>query len=143
MPDRTNQKRVVRESWIKRTNYGNIGRFETTGSPSLVGRGIAIVSENNENMRSAGSGIIVPSPSSDGSSNPRVLSDMGLAIPRPTRFPPDLAGLGDPRNSLLLSVSRISVALACGNGKLLGPLQCGCNSSCSAATALRLCSSII
>jgi hypothetical protein len=102
MPDRTNQKRVVRESWIKRTNYGNIGRFETMGSPSLVGRGIA-VSENMKeekivNMRSAGSGIIVPSPSSDGSSNPRVLSDMGLAIPRPTRFPPaSLAGLGDPR----------------------------------------------
>ena len=33
-------------------------------------------------------------------SNPRVLSDMGLAIPRPTRLLPALtAGLGDPRNS--------------------------------------------
>ncbi len=31
-------------------------------------------------------------------SNPRVLSDMGLAIPRPTRLLPALAGLGDPRS---------------------------------------------
>jgi hypothetical protein len=38
--------------------------------------------------RSAGSGNFVPFL---GSSNPRVLSDMGLAIPRPTR-------LGDPRS---------------------------------------------
>ena len=111
MPDRTNQKRVVRESWIKRTNYGNIGRFETTGSPSLVERGIAIVSENNENMRSAGSGIIVPSPSSDGSSNPRVLSDMGLAIPRPTRLLPALAGLGDPRSEPEPSLTQSQCAL--------------------------------
>jgi hypothetical protein len=56
-------------------------------------------------------------------SNPRVLSDMGLAIPRPTRLLPALAGLGDPRNSLFWSVSCISVALRCGNGKLFGPLQ--------------------
>jgi hypothetical protein len=73
-------------------------------------------------------------------SNPRVLSDMGLAIPRPTRLLPALAGLGDPRNSLLLSASRISVALliCCfKGGKLFGPLQRGCN----AAAALRLSSS--
>ena len=60
-----------------------------------------------ENMRSAGSGTsapIYPSPIMGGEeigiSNPRVLSDMGLAIPRPTRLLPALAGLGDPRNSL-------------------------------------------
>ena len=42
---------------------------------------------NSNNKKSAGSGNFVPF---IGSSNPRVLSDMGLAIPRPTR-------LGDPR----------------------------------------------
>src|SRR5215211_123827 len=62
--------------------------------------------------KSAGSGMLVlPSPPQRGEgniSNPRVLSDMGLAIPRPTR-------LGDPRSSsLLLRTSRISVALGVG-----------------------------
>ena len=54
-------------------------------------------SEENNNMRIA-RGVGYPSPL--GISNPRVLSDMGLAIPRPTRFPPALttAGLGDPRS---------------------------------------------
>jgi hypothetical protein len=52
---------------------------------SLVGRGI-VNFENNENMRSAGSGIFVlPSHAQErregNISNPRVLSDMGLAIP--------------------------------------------------------------
>ena len=98
MPKTTTKNSVIRESWLKRTNYGNISRFETTGSPSLVGRGIAIDSENNnENMRSAGSGNFVPFL---GSSNPRVLSDMGLAIPRPTR-------LGDPRLVTRGSLSNI------------------------------------
>ena len=46
-------------------------------------------SEENNNMRIA-RGVGYPSPL--GISNPRVLSDMGLAIPRPTR-------LGDPRSS--------------------------------------------
>jgi hypothetical protein len=55
---------------------------------------------DNDNKNGAGSGIFV-SPSLSGTpkdgregniSNPRVLSDMGLAIPRPTR-------LGDPRSS--------------------------------------------
>ena len=61
----------------------------------------------NYNKISAGSGNFVLSSfsdipkqrSEDRISNPRVLSDMGLAIPRPTRFPPALtAGLGDPRS---------------------------------------------
>ena len=50
-------------------------------------------------------------------SNPRVLSDMGLAIPRPTRLLPALtAGLGDPRNSLFGSVSCIRVSFGVANG---------------------------
>ena len=64
----------------------------------MVGRGIATFEDN---MRSAGSGTLVPPyAKEEGISNPRVLSDMGLAIPRPTRFPPALivAGLGDPRS---------------------------------------------
>ena len=44
-------------------------------------------------------------------SNPRVLSDMGLAIPRPTRLPPVLsffiAGLGDPRSSSMGELENI------------------------------------
>ena len=44
---------------------------------------------DNHSKNGAGSGTFVPF---TGSSNPRVLSDMGLAIPRPTR-------LGDPRSS--------------------------------------------
>jgi hypothetical protein len=51
---------------------------------------------NKEINRGAGSGTFVLGPSSQEGlssdiSNPRVLSDMGLAIPRPTR-------LGDPRS---------------------------------------------
>ena len=54
---------------------------------------------DNDSKNGAGSGIFVSPPLSgtpkDGRegniSNPRVLSDMGLAIPRPTR-------LGDPRS---------------------------------------------
>jgi hypothetical protein len=50
------------------------------------------------NEKSAGSGSLAPLGYYPlDISNPRVLSDMGLAIPRPTRFPPALAGLGDPR----------------------------------------------
>src|SRR5918911_2119805 len=52
--------------------------------------------ENSNREVGAGSGTFVPSLL--GSSNPRVLSDMGLAIPRPTRLLPALAGLGDPRS---------------------------------------------
>ena len=53
---------------------------------------------------------------------------MGLAIPRPTRLPLALARLGDPRSSfLLVRASCISVALGCGNGKLLRALQQRCN----------------
>jgi hypothetical protein len=47
--------------------------------------------------KSAGSGMLVPP--FGNISNPRVLSDMGLAIPRPTR-------LGDPR-SVCASLSNI------------------------------------
>jgi hypothetical protein len=52
-------------------------------------------------------------------SNPRVLSDMGLAIPRPTRFPPALAGLGDPRalsGLFEIIISFCSVANPCPKG---------------------------
>jgi hypothetical protein len=52
---------------------------------------------NSNNKKSAGSGNFVPF---IGSSNPRVLSDMGLAIPRPTR-------LGDPRSVTRGSLSNI------------------------------------
>ena len=71
----------------------------------------------DDNKQSAGSGNFVPpSPHQEGKegniSNPRVLSDMGLAIPRPTRLLPALAGLGDPRSfSFLVSASRISVLM--------------------------------
>jgi hypothetical protein len=51
----------------------------------------------HDNKSSAGSGNFVPF---TGSSNPRVLSDMGLAIPRPTR-------LGDPRSVTRGSLSNI------------------------------------
>jgi hypothetical protein len=59
---------------------------------------------NKEINRGAGSGTFVLGPSSQEGlssdiSNPRVLSDMGLAIPRPTR-------LGDPR-SVCASLSNI------------------------------------
>jgi hypothetical protein len=72
----------------------------------------------NTNKSSAGSGNFVsPFPPhqrrGEGNiSNPRVLSDMGLAIPRPTRLLPALtAGLGDPRSSLFWSVSCIKLLL--------------------------------
>jgi hypothetical protein len=78
-------------------------RFElgrTGGGSNLVGRGDQGGNDDNNERRivggSAGSGTFVPSLL--GSSNPRVLSDMGLAIPRPTRLLPALAGLGDPRS---------------------------------------------
>ena len=57
----------------------------------------ATIDLRNYNKNSAGSGNFVPF---TGSSNPRVLSDMGLAIPRPTRLPVVvvvLTTLGDPR----------------------------------------------
>jgi hypothetical protein len=97
----------------------HLSRFEVLeqgAGGNLVGRGIAnnfqLMENNNEimkNMRSAGSGNFVPHPSpmkgeEIGSSNPRVLSDMGLAIPRPTR-------LGDPRNSIKSLVSCIRLSL--------------------------------
>jgi hypothetical protein len=117
------------------------GGSSSTGERSLVGRGAANPEEEIHEIskkiqeNSAGSGNSVPHSSrmgeEKGSSNPRVLSDMGLAIPRPTR-------LGDPRSfSSLVSASRISVPMSFGISKLLGPLQHGCN----AAAALRLCSS--
>jgi hypothetical protein len=91
-------------------------------SPSLVGHGIAnpevkpnkVVSDNND--KGAGSGIIVPSPSSDGNSNPRVLSDMGLAIPRPTR-------LGDPRSEPDSEFNSVSVCASSSN-IILTSLHC-------------------
>ncbi len=104
----------------------HLSRFEVLeqgAGGNLVGRGIAnnfqLMENNNEimkNMRSAGSGNFVPHPSpmkgeEIGSSNPRVLSDMGLAIPRPTRLLPALAGLGDPRNSIKSLVSCIRLSL--------------------------------
>ena len=103
----------------------------------------------NTNKSSAGSGNFVPpSPHQrrgEGNiSNPRVLSDMGLAIPRPTRFPPALtAGLGDPRSSLLWSVSCIKLLLLipCPKGHVG---NCCCSSTlqpgCNAAAATLLCS---
>ncbi len=100
--------------------------------------------QENVEGKSAGSGSIVSTEPFSAFpldiSNPRVLSDMGLAIPRPTRFPPALAGLGDPRNSIksLVSCIRLSLLIPNGSGKLLGLLQRGCN---SAAAALRLSSS--
>ena len=98
---------------------------------------------NKEINRGAGSGTFVLGPPSQEGlssdiSNPRVLSDMGLAIPRPTRLLPALAGLGDPRNSIKSLVSCIRLSLPCIRGKLFGPLQSGCD----AAAALRLCPSI-
>jgi hypothetical protein len=57
----------------------------------------ATIDLRNYNKNSAGSGNFVPF---TGSSNPRVLSDMGLAIPRPTR-------LGDPRSVIRGSHSNI------------------------------------
>lgn len=84
---------------------------------------------NKEINRGAGSGTFVLGPSSQEGlssdiSNPRVLSDMGLAIPRPTRLLPALtAGLGDPRNSIKSLVSCIRLSLPCIRGKLFGPLQ--------------------
>ncbi len=68
---------------------------------------VATDSHNNnksDNEDGAGSGTLAsPSQSEirEGNiSNPRVLSDMGLAIPRPTRLPLALARLGDPRSGL-------------------------------------------
>jgi len=65
----------------------------------------ATIDSRNYNERSAGSGNFVLLRRI---SNPRVLSDMGLAIPRPTRLPPVLtAGLGDPRSVLGATLSNI------------------------------------
>jgi hypothetical protein len=67
------------------------------GSPAAAGCGIANPAGEVHDIREegeedgAGSGTFVPP--SGSISNPRVLSDMGLAIPRPTR-------LGDPRPHL-------------------------------------------
>ena len=70
--------------------------------------------EEKRRLKSAGSGNFVLFIRI---SNPRVLSDMGLAIPRPTRLLPALtAGLGDPRNSLFGSVSCIRVSFGIANG---------------------------
>jgi hypothetical protein len=83
--------------------------------------------QNDGKINSAGSGTFVLGPSSQEGlssdiSNPRVLSDMGLAIPRPTRLPPVLttAGLGDPRNSSTVLESIISVAVY-GSGAVVAP----------------------
>jgi hypothetical protein len=86
-------KSTIPEKWFEHASNYHTSRFEVTKEPGLVGRGIATTtkSENNYDEReSAGSGNFVL-PSLSNISNPRVLSDMGLAIPRPTR-------LGDPRS---------------------------------------------
>jgi hypothetical protein len=75
------------------TNAVSAGTNALRGLQAAVGRGSANPSENIYDIQTyrerngAGSGNFVPL---SGISNPRVLSDMGLAIPRPTR-------LGDPR----------------------------------------------
>ena len=92
----------------------------------------ATIDLGDYNKSSAGSGNFVLSSfsgspkrrSEDRISNPRVLSDMGLAIPRPTRFPPALtAGLGDPRT--LDSVSEIIISFANPSpiGHVVGPVS--------------------
>ena len=77
---------------------------------------------NSNNRNGAGSGTFALSSSFSSSqegeekriSNPRVLSDMGLAIPRPTR-------LGDPR-SVCASLSNIILTslIPCPQGELFG-----------------------
>jgi hypothetical protein len=88
--------------WLNSQSNHHISRFEVEREHSLVGRGIANNSISQE-------GLFVKR--GEGDSNPCVLSDMGLAIPRPTRLLPALAGLGDPRNSLFGSVSCIRLSL--------------------------------
>jgi len=78
----------------------------------------ATIDLRNYNKNSAGSGNFVPF---TGSSNPRVLSDMGLAIPRPTR-------LGDPR--IFVSVFETIISL------LLLPCPKGHDAFCSTSNLL-------
>jgi hypothetical protein len=78
---------------------------------------IIIMREKKEKI-SAGSGMLVL-PFVSNISNPRVLSDMGLAIPRPTRLLPALAGLGDPRlvfESLFEIIILLLILIACLKG---------------------------
>jgi hypothetical protein len=75
-------------------NSVTAGSNARRGSRAAAGRGIANPAMEVHYIREedgAGSGTFVPP--SGSISNPRVLSDMGLAIPRPTR-------LGDPRPHL-------------------------------------------
>ena len=76
---------------------------------------------NKEINRGAGSGTFVLGPSSQEGlssdiSNPRVLSDMGLAIPRPTR-------LGDPRSEPDPEFNSVSVCASSSN-IILTSLRC-------------------
>jgi hypothetical protein len=79
-----NKKGVIPEKLLHSPSHYYSGRFEVTREPSLVGRGIAstiTIPENNNDMRTAGSGSLAPLGYYPlDISNPRVLSDMGLAI---------------------------------------------------------------
>ena len=102
------QQRYIRCRLRKKLRLLNEESCNVAAALSERSNAAATLDLRNYNKISAGSGNFALSSfsgspkqrSEDRISNPRVLSDMGLAIPRPTRFPPALttAGLGDPRS---------------------------------------------
>ena len=92
------QQRYIRCRLRKKLRLLNEQSCNVAAAMSERGNAAATLDLRNYNKSSAGSGRLVPltSQREDADiSNPRVLSDMGLAIPRPTR-------LGDPRSSSFL-----------------------------------------
>src|SRR5687767_13808845 len=102
------QQRYIRCRLRKKLRLLNEESCNVAAALSERSNAAAMLDLRNYNKSSAGSGTFALSLASSVQeagtesriSNPRVLSDMGLAIPRPTRFPPALttAGLGDPRS---------------------------------------------
>jgi hypothetical protein len=107
------QQRYVRCRLRKKLRLLNEESCNVAAALSERSNAAATLDLRNYNKTSAGSGTLVPFTSSQREesadiSNPRVLSDMGLAIPRPTRLPPVLTtGLGDPRSVLGATLSNI------------------------------------
>ena len=106
------QQRYIRCRLRKKLRLLNEESCNVAAALSERSNAAATIDLRNYNIISAGSGNFAPSLASSlreaGTesriSNPRVLSDMGLAIPRPTR-------LGDPRNSIKSLVSCIRLSL--------------------------------
>jgi hypothetical protein len=90
------QQRYIRCRLGKKLRLLNEQSCNVAAALSERSNAAATLDLRNYNKSSAGSGNFVRFPRI---SNPRVLSDMGLAIPRPTRLPVVVVSttLGDPR----------------------------------------------